>query len=412
MKILFLAHRLPYPLNKGEKIRAYHELRYLGKHHTIDLFCFADSEQEASLGPLKDHCRRCYVEIAGKPRQFRGLLRSLVRREPLSCGFFFSRKLQKAIAEAVEHERYDAIFVFCSSMAQYLPADSRIPVILDLVDIDSAKWAQYAERSIVPWSWLYRREAQRLAAYERRWAAECACTLVSTAQEARLLGNGFPSVEVLANGVEISSFGKASLPDEVRRLQPYALFVGNMDYFPNVDAAEHFARDILPHLANSQPELKFVVAGRNPWRRVRRLARDPRVVVTGSVPDVNPYISGASVVVAPFRIAQGIQNKILEALAAGKPVVATSGPAAALGAGYREVLLVADNPQDFSAAIAAVLDDETLRIRFRKGPEFVSRHFCWDTNLERLDQILRKVAASSPVQDTLELKHVQGSSVR
>jgi sugar transferase (PEP-CTERM/EpsH1 system associated) len=396
MKILFLAHRIPYPPDKGEKIRAFHELKFLGARHTVDLCCFADSEAEARQQTgLAGYCRRIYVEARSRTGRAAGAARSLLRGEPLSCGFFFSRKFKFEVERLLATETYDVIFVYCSSMAQYVPVPLPTPVVMDFVDIDSAKWSQYAKRARLPFSWVYAREARELALYEEKWARASSSTMVTTRQEADLLrGEGMPTVEVVSNGVEIQTVRTTQFPQEIRELQPYALFVGTMDYLPNIDAVEYFAEDILPHVHERHPELKFVIAGRNPTRRVRKLGSRPGVVVTGAVPEVEKYLAGSTAVVAPFRIAQGIQNKVLEALAADKPIVSTPGPAAAIAAKHGETLLIADTPEEFAKAVVALLEDPALYYRFSKGAEFVRKNFSWHENLSHLEQLLLRAAGS------------------
>jgi len=396
MKILFLAHRIPYPPDKGEKIRAFHELKFLGARHTVDLYCFADSESEASQqGALRNYCRRIYVEVRSRTRIGAGAARSFLRREPLSCGCFFSHKFQAEVQRALATETYDVIFVYCSSMAQYVPWPLATPVVMDFVDIDSAKWSQYAKRSKPPLSWMYEREARKLAMYEEKWARVSSSTMVTTLQEAALLrGEGIPPAEVVSNGVEIPPERDAKLPEEIRSLQPFALFVGTMNYLPNIDAVEYFAEEILPRIRESHPELKFLIVGRNPTRRVRKLGRKPGVVVTGAVPEVDVYLAGCTTVVAPFRIAQGIQNKVLEALAVGKPIVSTPGPAAAIAARHGETLLVADTAGKFADAVVALLEDPALCCRFSKGADFVRKNFSWHENLSHLEHLLLQAAGS------------------
>lgn len=396
MKILFLAHRIPYPPDKGEKIRAFHELKFLGARHTVDLYCFADSEAEASQQTvLREYCRNVYVEARSRATIAEGAMRSFLRGEPLSCGFFFSRKFQAEVLRAMATEAYDVIFVYCSSMAQYVPLPLSAPVVMDFVDIDSAKWSQYAKRSQPPRSWIYGREAKLLGAYEEKWARLSRSTMVTTAKEAALLrGEGIPPVEVVCNGVELPAARTAEFPEEIRALQPYVLFVGTMDYLPNIDAVEFFAEDILPRIRERHPELKFVIVGRNPTRRVRQLEKKPGIVVTGPVPQVDEYLAGCAAVVSPFRIAQGIQNKLLEALAANKPIVSTPGPAEAIAAKHGETLLIASTAADFAKSVVALLEDPILCGRFGKGAEFVRKNFSWHENLSHLEQLLQRAAHS------------------
>jgi len=296
---------------------------------------------------------------------------------------------------ALAAESYDVIFVYCSSMAQYVPWPLAAPVVMDFVDIDSAKWSQYGKRSRPPLSWVYEREARTLAAHEQKWARVSSSTIVATRQEAALLcGEAIPAAEVVNNGVEIPAEREGGIPIKIRGLQPFALFVGTMDYRPNVDAVEYFAEEILPRIRVSHPELKFLIVGRNPTRRVCKLARNPGVVVTGTVPDVEVYLAACTVVVAPFRIAQGIQNKLLEALAVGKPIVSTPGPAAAIAATHGETLLIADTPGKFADAVVALLDDPALGCRFSKGVEFVRKNFSWHENLKHMEHLLLEAAFS------------------
>jgi sugar transferase (PEP-CTERM/EpsH1 system associated) len=398
MRILFLAHRIPYPPNKGEKIRAFHELKFLGARHTVDLLCFADSEEEArEQRGLEGFCRYVYVERRIRGNIVRGALRSLLRQEPLSCGCFFSHRFRGEVRKMLAQEAYDVIFVFCSSMAQYLPWPSPAPVIMDFVDVDSAKWAAYAQRSLPPFSWVYGREARTLAHFEQTWAAASYSTVVSTEREAALLAaKGLSSIVVVGNGVEVPPQIKA-VPEEIKALQPYVVFVGTMDYRPNVDAVEHFAENLLPRIRESHAELKFVIVGRDPVPRVRRLARLPGVVVTGTVPEVETYLAGSLAVVAPFRIAQGIQNKMLEAMALGKPIVSTSGPAKAIGAADGETLLIADTAEEFASAVVSLLEDSRLRSRLGNGSDFVRKKFSWQDKLNQLEGLLTRAAESCRV---------------
>jgi sugar transferase (PEP-CTERM/EpsH1 system associated) len=411
MKILFLAHRIPYPPDKGEKIRAYHELKFLGARHSVDLFCFADSYEETrQQEALKRFCRHIYVETRTHMNVVTGAARSFLRGEPLSCGCFFSSKFQSEIRRAFARDSYDVILVFCSSMAQHIPHPLPAPMVTDFVDIDSAKWAHYARRSRMPLSWLFAREARELARWEEKCARASSSTIVATRQEAALFrAKDVPPLDVIGNGVEIPSVRVAELPEEIRSLQPYVLFVGTMDYLPNVDAVEYFAKDVLPRVRERHPELKFVVAGRDPSRRVRKLAVIPGVIITGTVPDVEIYLSGSRVVVAPFRIARGIQNKVLEALAAGRPVISTSGPAAAIGARHGETLLVADTSHEFASALLALLDDPELYARLSDGVGFVRKNFSWREKLNQLEQLLEHAAGLPAGSEQVIVNRAQAS---
>jgi sugar transferase (PEP-CTERM/EpsH1 system associated) len=356
MRILFLAHRLPYPPNKGDKIRSFWELKTLAEHHEIDLFCFYDDPQDRlQVANLRDYCQAVYVEPVSVLGSRIRALSALFRGRDFSTAFFRSRTMARRVAEAVQSRSYDLIFVFGSSMAQYAQPGPNLPRILDLVDVDSDKWSQYARRSGFPLSRLWKLEGRRLGEYECALVNEFTNTLICTDAEARLLRSKARrgQISVLQNFLDMEYFRPeaVSAPGEIRTLQPYVIFTGTMDYFPNVDAVQFFCQEVLPLIRARVPNLRFVIAGRNPTALVMRLAADSAIVVTGSVPDIRPYLRGAAVAVAPMRIARGVQNKILEALAMDVPVVASLVAAEALPKTLALLLAAEAEPRAFAARV-------------------------------------------------------------
>jgi polysaccharide biosynthesis protein PslH len=402
MQILFLTHRLPYPPDKGERIRAFHELRYLAARHDVDLFCFADSPKCADDQEyLRGICRSVYVEVLQRPvRLLKGVGNFVVGR-PLSFGYFHSRKFDDKVREALRHRNYDVIFVYCSSMASFLPQPAPAPIVVDFVDADSQKFSQYASRSFLLGRWLYAREAHAVAFAEQSLGRRADLAFVTTEHDARELGGtgitGFP-VEVMANGVQVPDVPYVQEESEFPELTPYAVFLGTMNYPPNSDAAAHFARDIFPLVRKSHPQLKFVIIGRDPDRQVRRLAGIPGVLVKGAVPDAFRYFRNAHVTVAPFRISQGFHNKIAESLAVGTPVVTTSRAMTGIGLSEREGLFVADSPKGFAAKVIRLLSDPHLRQEFRKGAPSVRQRLSWDIPLSRMEQLIAHVVAAKSAQ--------------
>jgi|SRR5580704_1426611 sugar transferase (PEP-CTERM/EpsH1 system associated) len=357
MRVLFLAHRLPYPPTKGDKIRSFWELRHLSAHHEVDLFCFYDdSEDEKFLQPTREFCTNLYAEKLPWARsRFQSLL-ALLRGKAFTPAYFYSRTMNSKVRESIRSRNYDLIFVFCSSMVQYVPSDVRIPRILDMVDVDSDKWAQYDRegRSAVPWVWRW--EGRRLAEVESRAVERFSATLVCTDAEAAVLQRNGPSskVFVLENELNTDYFDrqKVEVPKDIAAWQPYIIFTGTMDYLPNVDAVIFFCNKVFPNLKKAVPNLHFVIAGRNPVPEVRRLSQDSSIHVTGSTPDMRPYLKGALMAVAPLRIARGVQNKILEALAMGLPVAASRKAASALPGFLATHLLVEDDAERLATALA------------------------------------------------------------
>ena len=400
MKILFLAHRIPYPPNKGEKTRCFYELRALAKDHAIDLFCFADSEEEAREGmALRQWCRKVHAEVLFRRS---GLVRAALRAAsglPASVCYYNSPTMRAAVHAACQTEKYDLIFVYCSSVAQFVPQPLPAPLVIDFVDADSAKWKQYARYSSFPKSWVYSREGRLLAAYEKEIAELADVSIVTTRQELDDLGgeSECPRTEVVENGV-CRPPEETAVPSDVHQLQPYVLFVGTMSYRPNVDAVVYFAREVFPLVQRVKPNVRFLIVGRDPAAEVKELAARPGVVVTGGVPDVHGYLRGAACAIAPFRIAQGVQNKVLEALVSGIPVVLTSRPARAIPDAASSLLQVADSSEDFANAVLRTIEDPQYAQRAQAAAPRMRDLLSWEPPLEKLRRLIREAAAGRAEQ--------------
>jgi sugar transferase (PEP-CTERM/EpsH1 system associated) len=314
----------------------------------------------------------------------------LFTRAPLTIPYFQSAILRAKIREALaKHGPYDRIFVYSSAMAQYVDDTNRIPVLMDLVDVDSDKWRQYAAFTTFPFSSIYRREAGCLREYERKICARAAGVFVSTEREALLLQriSATATVHVVPNGVDTAYFDR-SLNSE-RPATPTVTFTGDMSYFPNEEAVTFFARKVLHQIQKSIPGVRFLVVGRNPTAKVLRLQSIEGVEVTGFVPDVRTYLAKSHVSVAPFSVAAGIQNKILEAMAYGLPVVATSRTATSLSPSVAEVVETADSPEDLAEKVILLLKDPELAQRKgREGRCRVEMDYNWRRSLDRMLQLI------------------------
>jgi sugar transferase (PEP-CTERM/EpsH1 system associated) len=395
MRILFLAHRLPYPPNKGDKIRSFWELKAMSARHDVDLFCFYDDPRDARyVAAARRLCSSCYAEQIAPVGSRMRALGALARGDSFSTAFYYSPSMAQQVRRALRARSYDLIFVFSSSMAQYAEGTG-IPVVVDFVDMDGDKWAQYARRVHGPSSWLWAYEARKLAQYEDHIARRFSASILCTEAEARILRERVPGAPVHAmnNFLDAKYFDPQTVEvtDEIRSWQPYLVFTGQMDYYPNVDAAQYVYREVLPLVRAQRPEVKFVIAGRNPARSLRKLASDPAVRVTGTVPDIRPYLRGASAAVMPLRIARGIQNKILEAMAMGLPVATSMAVASALPADFASLLVVEDEPVALAAKLIKLLrnDGETLRQNVRQA---VLRNFTTPRLQEQLETIISGAA--------------------
>ncbi|MBV8687895.1 MAG: TIGR03087 family PEP-CTERM/XrtA system glycosyltransferase [Alphaproteobacteria bacterium] len=395
---LFLAHRIPYPPDRGDKIRSWHLLRHLAGLGPVHLACFADDEADAAHLPalreaLGGRLGAAHVEVRRTGRAS-AAARALLAGKPLSLTLFDSPTLRAFVDQRLADPKVEALFVFSGQMAQFAPARLRQRLVMDFVDMDSAKFAAYAAKS-GPLAWLYRREAAKLFAFERETAARADASLFVSDAEAALFRarTGLPNVAALQNGVDLDFYdprkgdtyfsAEKSLPPS----RPLIVFTGQMDYAPNVDAVAWFAAEVLPRL----PGAGFAIVGRNPVRAVRRLASD-RVIVTGAVPDVRAWLAAADVVAAPLRIARGVQNKVLEAMAMGRPVVASPAAFEGIEAEPGRDLIVADGAPAQAEAIAALLADPAraaaLAAAARRRMEEAYR---WDARLAPLAELVLPV---------------------
>lgn len=398
-KVLLLVHRLPYPPNKGDKVRSYHLLRHLCARHQVFLGTFVDDpDDERHLDTVRAWCADMHVARLHPRRARLASLPALLTSRPLTLAYYGDRGLQRWVRQVAREHALDACVVFSSSMAQYAEPLADVPLLLDFVDVDSAKWTEYARRHRWPMSWVYGREGRHLLAYEREMAQRARRAFFVTEQETALFTSLAPEcrqqVEPLGNGVDATFYTPGdAYPRPFAAGEQPVVFTGAMDYWPNVDAAQWFARDILPALLQRCPAARFYVVGRSPTREVQALAGD-RVVVTGTVPDVRPYLQHAAVIVAPLRLARGIQNKVLEGMAMARPVVASAQCAGPIGAVEEAEILTAGDAEGFVQQVARVLADPAWGDAIgRAARERVLQQFSWEAHLSRLDRHLPAPAA-------------------
>lgn len=408
MNLLFLVHRIPYPPNKGDKIRSWHELDYLAARHRVHLGCLVD---QASDLQYVEALRPRVASLAAVPLDVRqAKLRSLLglmRPGPLSVRYFRSPRLQAYVDEVLAHQEIDTILLFSSPMADYVKTADR-PLVVDFCDVDSDKWRQYAECSQPPLRWVYTAEARRLRNYEIALLERChAATLVT--QVEKQLWSELPQrlqnkVHVIPNGVDLDFFAPGK-PDTTVQRDPQAIvFSGAMDYFANVDAVSWFAQEILPRIQSVYPETKFYIVGSNPTPAVRRLGNQRGVIVTGFVDDIRSYFARAALCVVPLRMARGIQNKLLEAMAMGRPVLASERAYEGLGAERDVDLCVAGDAEAFVArAIQLLGDPVSAQSVANAGRAFVEREYVWERSMRRLEALLDGNAVTALQPDLLQV---------
>ena len=395
MNILYLAHRIPCPPNKGDKIRSYHQIQYLSKHHNVYLACLADHPQDFQyVEELKKYCRIVEVTYLSPSQRVWHAGISLLRGCALSVGAFYSHELQKKINTILESVAIDRIIAFSSPMAEYVRKITAIPRLMDFVDVDSEKWRAYAGYQKFPWSALYRLEASLLGNYEERIAQEFEQSIFISTQEVQLFRERVKDrpVAVVSNGVDLDYFHRNGHGKSVDFSGQVLVFTAAMDYFPNIDATQFFCRDIFPKICQSFPSVRFDIVGRQPSSAVQKLAQPGCINVTGTVSDVRPYLSNASVAVVPLRIARGVQNKILEAMAMGLPVVGTSAAFEGLAVDENDGIRIADDPQHFADQVAQLLRDASLRtICSAQALEYVQKRCSWQHCGVELEQLVKNV---------------------
>ena len=391
---LFLAHRVPFPPDRGDRIRSHHLLKALAQAGPVHVGCFGEGDANAERALAAVAASACVVART-KPLALAGV-EAVLSGKPVSLTAFHSRKLAAWVRETVAREEIEAIVVFSGQMGQYVPADFAGRVVIDLCDVDSAKFESYAaagERV-----WLNAREARLLAAEEERLGQRAdAAILISEAEAAlyrsRLREPGKVKVQVIGNGIDAAIFDPAAAaphPEIAAQTGPHFVFTGQMDYRPNEQAALWVIEELLPHLRARHAGAVFHVVGRDPTPRLRAHRGTPGVAVWGEVPDVRPFLAAADAVLAPLLIARGVQNKVLEAMAMARPVVLTLEAATGIRVDDGTHWLVCPpDPAVMAARIDYLLADPDTASRIGAAARrFVIERHAWDAMLVPLGALI------------------------
>jgi sugar transferase (PEP-CTERM/EpsH1 system associated) len=383
-ELLFLAHRAPFPPDRGDKIRSWHVLHHLAERARVHLVAFGETAVDREPPPeLARRLASWTIVPRSKPRAV-AAVQALATGRPVSLLAFADRRVAAAVASVRAAHPIAATYVFSGQMAQYAGPER---VVMDFVDVDSAKFAGLAGRGRGQLAWLLGREARLLAEYERGVAAQVNASLFVTEVEAALFRSGGAIGQVLTveNGIDAAHYNPDAAFARLDQPGPLLVFTGQMDYQPNIDAVTWFATEILPQVRARHPAARFAIVGRAPTIAVRALAQGEGVIVTGAVEDVRPWLAAADVAVAPLRIARGVQNKVLEAMAMARAVVAT--PAAAEGIDHAGALRVADD--DFATAVNDLLErrDEARALGRAARARMLAR-YAWPARLAPLDALL------------------------
>lgn len=386
--LLFLAHRIPYPPNKGDKIRSYHFLKYLAEHYRLFLGTFIDDPHDRQYTAQVDAlcAGTCYQDLnplLAKAKSLQGLLTG----QALTVPYYQDKLLHGWVKDTVAKHNIKKVLVFSGAMAQFIEPWDKLDCVVDFVDVDSDKWRQYAEKKHGLARWVYAREARYLLAYEQSIARKAKASLFVSEQEAMLFRQladvEADKISYVNNGVDTDYFSPAyEFAPPFQADGQVVVFTGAMDYWANVDAVVWFAGQVMPLLTQQHPQAKFYIVGGKPTKEVQQLADNPHVIVTGSVPDVRPYLAHARLAVAPLRIARGIQNKVLEAMAMAKHVVATSAAMEGIAYDASLAVSVSDDAADIARLIGGLLTQD--RLPAEQSRAFIQAQFSWQENVRKL----------------------------
>ena len=393
-RVLVLTHRVPFPPDKGDRIRTYHILKWLSGHAEIHLACLADEPVEPSIrAGLAGLCERAEIVPHGSRSRWARALWSFARGGTISEGAFDSPALRSLLARWGGEHRYDAAFVSASSLVPYLRLKvlRDVPAVIDLVDVDSQKWIDYAGNGRLPMDWVFRAEGRRLRRVEKEiagWAR--AVTLVSEAEALlyrQACGVADGPVHAISNGVDLEYYHPYNSPPVAT--ESGCVFVGALDYRPNVEGVIWFCREVWPEIHRRHPTATLTLVGRRPVPAIQRLAECSGVELVGQVPDVRPFVAKAAVAVVPLRLARGVQNKVLEAMAMRKAVISSPQAVAGIRAVRGRDLLVASSPEEWVLAVSELLGDSTQRAKLGEaGRDYVEMNHRWETCLDPFGSLL------------------------
>ena len=390
MKILFLCHRLPYPPHRGGKIRPFNMIRHLAVSHEVTVATLARSADELAAGrELHRYCHDLHVGRISKPAGWARFALYGMSAAPATFGYFYSPELARTVRRLLDTQGFDAIVVHCSSMGPYVAGHRGCRKVMDFGDADSEKWLEYSRTAPFPLSQAFRLEGRKVRRYETWLGKQFDACSVNAPREGDVLAAYVHSpIRVIPNGVDLEYF-EPTRPSGGGYVPNRIVFTGNMSYRPNVDAVHHFVTAVLPRIRREIPDVQLCIVGMDPTPAVQRLADEDRVVVTGRVDDVRPYFDSAAVAVAPLRVARGLQNKVLEAMAMRVPVVASPAAFEGVSAVAGRDLLVARGPTAFSRAVVTLLRDPGARERYAAaGRACVETNHNWSRLLQRLEDLV------------------------
>lgn len=404
MNVLLLAHRVPYPPNKGEKIRTFHQLSHLlNKGHNVVVAAPLENKPERQFALQLQNKLDVRVVHALLPKRWLRFASGLIKNKPISVTYFYSKKLQQQVNELIETGNHDTLLCTSSALADYILnkttlqkiQQKKIRLVMDFMDLDCLKWQQYSEKS--PWllSAIYKREAKLLSRTEQQILATFDASIFVSEDEKSLLTTDSKlrdKIHVVTNGVDTSVYHPGqNTAERPSTTSPTFLFTGVMNYLPNENAVIWFAKTVWPLAVEKYPQAQFIIAGMQPSKSVTKLGQQKGIVVTGFVEDILPYYQESDLMVAPFKVARGIQNKVIQALASGLPVITSTEGAAGISCTVGKHLLVANSAAEIVQAIETLLNDkEQYRNLQQAGLALIEEKYSWAVENDKLESILKQ----------------------
>ena len=390
-QLLFLAHRIPYPPNKGDKIRSFHELKALSTDYNIDLITFIDSKSDIVYqNKLFEYCSNIYIYYLNKITGLFYALIFFVIGKSLSEGYYFNFMLYFRLKSLLKEKNYEAIFCYSAQIAQYVLKLRNIKLIMDFVDVDSDKWRQYSTQKKFPLNVIYKIEFKRLLKFEKNISENFLLSFFSTDLESKIFKNhgACGNIHVVNNGVDSQYFH----PMDAKK-ENALVFVGAMDYYPNIDAVTWFVNNVFLHLVEKLPYLIFYIVGSNPTKQIKELGNlNPNIIVTDFVNDVRPYLAKSKFAIMPIRIARGIQNKVLEAMAMAIPVIISEKIYTSLSNLNRNDVFIYKDAEELLQLIINNIDkNEWLSEKGNNLRNYVINNYSWDQNLDYMKSKIKNL---------------------
>lgn len=385
MNILFITPRFPFPPIKGDKLRPYYFLKYLSKKHNIDLLSFIERKEDmAYKDEVLKYCNSIETALLPKYRSYLNMVFNIFSRLPFQIAYYYSNEMNDKILNKIAKNKHDLVFVVLQRMMLYGKHFTNIPVLLDHIDALSLNMQRrYSHEKSILKKFLFKLEFERIKEYENNNRNKYVFSIVTSEVDKKALEE--KNCYVVPNGVDITHFKEIECKKDID-----LIFTGNMGYFPNIKAVLFFINDILPSIIKVLPGIKFYIVGANPARSIKKLNDNKNIFVTGFVKDVRDYLVRSKLFVAPLRSGSGIQNKILEAMACGVPVVTTEFGNGGIKAEHGKDLIVSNDPSGFAREVIELLKNENKRLYLKQNARIlVEKNFSWEAQVEKLEELLK-----------------------